>query len=77
MNVLDKNNINIKNYFSEFVKEKSMSELLDYDNKLFDEIKKLENEKQILVTQNYKKFIVATDTINDVRFFQLFRLNRI
>ena len=44
-----------------------MSELLDYDNKLFDEIKKLENEKQILVTQNYKKFIVATDTINDVR----------
>jgi hypothetical protein len=59
-------NLQIKSHFKEFIKDKSIEELIAYDNKLFSEVRNLENEKHILVTQNYKKFVAATETINTV-----------
>ncbi len=63
---LDNQKTDIKAYFNEYIKNKSISELLEQDNKIFSEIKNLENEKHVLVTQNYKKFVCATETINTV-----------
>jgi hypothetical protein len=63
---LNNPNISIKEYFGSFIKTKSVEELIGYDNKLFSEIRNLESEKHILVTQNYKKFVAATETINTV-----------
>ena len=63
---LNNPNLSVKEYFSSFIKKKSVEELIAYDNKLFSEIRNLESEKHILVTQNYKKFVAATETINTV-----------
>lgn len=65
-NPLDNPKLDVKNYFNEYIKNKSISQLLEQDNKVFSEIKALENEKHILVTQNYKRFVSATETINTV-----------
>lgn len=65
---LDNENIDIKNYYSTFIKDKSIEQLLDKDNKIFADIKVLENEKHVMVTQNYKKFVTATETINSIKF---------
>ena len=59
--------INIKDHFKNFIRNKNIEELIAYDNKLFSEVRNLESEKHILVTQNYKKFVAATETINTVR----------
>ena len=64
---LDNPNIEISSFFKEYIKDKSITNLLEQDNKLFSEIKSLENEKHLLVTQNYKKFVSATETINSIR----------
>jgi len=64
---LNNPNISVKEYFNSFIKTKSIEELIAFDNKLFSEIRNLESEKHILVTQNYKKFVAATETINTVR----------
>ncbi len=58
--------LNAKNHFKHFIKNRSIEELIAYDNKLFSEVRNLESEKHILVTQNYKKFVAATETINTV-----------
>ena len=63
---LDKQDINVKDYFKEFIRTKTLDELITSDNKVFAEIRDLENEKHYLVTQNYKKFVTATETINNV-----------
>jgi hypothetical protein len=57
----------IKDYFRQFIRNKNIEELISHDNKLFAEIRNLENEKHILVTQNYKKFVAATETINTIK----------
>ena len=67
MNPLDNQKADIKQYFNEFIKNKSINQLIEQDNKIFSEIKNLENEKHILVTQNYKKFVGATETINTIK----------
>ena len=66
LNPLDNENLKIADYFKSFIKHKSIEELISEDNKLFTEIRNLESEKHILVTQNYKKFVTATETINTV-----------
>jgi hypothetical protein len=68
-NPLDDENLNVKDYFKEFIKKRNIEELISEDNKLFNEVRNLESEKHILVTQNYKKFVSATETINSVRLF--------
>lgn len=66
-NFLDDPKSEIKSLFKLFIKDKSIEQLLEQDNKIFSEIKALENEKHIMVTQNYKKFVTATETINSIK----------
>lgn len=63
---LDHANLNVKEYFKDFIKHRSIEELISFDNKIFSELRNLDSEKHILVTQNYKKFVTATETINTV-----------
>jgi len=76
-NNLDRPETNIKQYFREFIRTKTLEELIASDNRVFAEIRDLENEKHYLVTQNYKKFVTATETINNVKdkIYIYFRLN--
>ena len=64
---LDDPNVNVKEYFRDFIKPKKIDELIAADNKLFSEVRNLESEKHVLVTQNYKKFVSATETINTIK----------
>ena len=64
---LDDPNVNVKEYFRSFIKLKKIDELIAADNKLFSEVRNLESEKHVLVTQNYKKFVSATETINTIK----------
>ena len=64
---LDRKDLNVKEYFTDFIKTKKIDELIAYDNKLFSEVRNLESEKHVLVTQNYKKFVSATETINTIK----------
>lgn len=64
---LDDESLKVKEYFKQFIRNKSIEELIAYDNKIFSEVRNLESEKHVLVTQNYKKFVAATETINTVR----------
>ena len=64
---LDDPNVNVKQFFKDFIKLKKMDELIAEDNKLFSEVRNLESEKHVLVTQNYKKFVSATETINTIK----------
>ena len=61
---LDDPKVNIKEYFKNFIKDKKIDQLIATDNKLFSDVRNLESGKHVLVTQNYKKFISATETIN-------------
>jgi len=64
---LDDPKVNVKEYFKRFIKPKKIDELIAADNKLFSEVRNLESEKHVLVTQNYKKFVSATETINTIK----------
>ena len=64
---LDVPNLNVKEYFKNYIKTKKIEELIATDNKLFSEVRNLESEKHVLVTQNYKKFVSATETINTIK----------
>ena len=64
---LDDPKVNVKEYFKRFIKPKKIDELIAADNKLFSEVRNLESEKHVLVTQNYKKFASATETINTIK----------
>ena len=64
---LDNPDVNVKEYFRNFIKNKKIDELIAADNKLFSEVRNLESEKHVLVTQNYKKFVSATETINTIK----------
>ena len=64
---LDDPKVNVKEYFKRFIKPKKIAELIAADNKLFSEVRNLESEKHVLVTQNYKKFVSATETINTIK----------
>lgn len=74
-NPLNNENLEVKEYFKEFIKKRNIEELIAEDNKLFNEVRNLESEKHILVTQNYKKFVSATETINSVSRIFNNRLN--
>ena len=64
---LDNPDVNVKEYFRNFIKNRKIDELIAADNKLFSEVRNLESEKHVLVTQNYKKFVSATETINTIK----------
>jgi len=64
---LDDPKVNVKEYFKNFIRNKKIDELIAADNKLFSEVRNLESKKHVLVTQNYKKFVSATETINIIK----------
>ena len=64
---LDDPKVDVKEFFRDFIKPKKIDELIAADNKLFSEVRNLESEKHVLVTQNYKKFVSATETINTIK----------
>ena len=46
---------------------------MDIENEIAKETRKLDSEMQTLVSENYNKFISATDTIRKVRFKIVFK----
>lgn len=50
-------------------KEKTLSEIMDFENSVVSETRKLDSEMQTLVSENYNKFISVTDTIRKVTSF--------
>lgn len=50
-----------------YVKEKTLPEIMDIENDIVRETRKLDSEMQTLVSENYNKFISATDTIRKMR----------
>ena len=49
------------------LKAKSLPELVQHSNELSVEIKELDSDMQMLVYENYNKFISTTDTIQDMK----------
>ncbi len=49
------------------LKEKTLTEIMDLENEIVKETKMLDSEMQTLVSENYNKFISATDTIRKMR----------
>lgn len=49
------------------LREKPLHELLSEDKRLVQEIRALDSDMQMLVYENYSKFISATDTIRSMK----------
>jgi hypothetical protein len=49
------------------LKTKTLPELVQHSNELSVEIKELDSDMQMLVYENYNKFISTTDTIQDMK----------
>ena len=52
---------------AQVLKSKSLPELVQRSNELSTEIKELDSDMQMLVYENYNKFISATETIQDMK----------
>ena len=44
-----------------------ISDLVQFENELFDDIKSIDSELQMIIYENYGKFIAATDTIHNMK----------
>lgn len=68
-NPLDLNSTSFEpdKYLSMIIKEKTLPEIMDLETEVIRETKKLDSEMQTLVSENYNKFISATDTIRKMR----------
>ena len=53
-------------YLNRLIKERSLTELMDKEAEMVQNIKSLDSDMQTLVYENYNKFISATDTIRTV-----------
>ncbi|KAI8789689.1 vacuolar protein sorting-associated protein 51 [Biomphalaria glabrata] len=54
-------------YLSKLIQEKSLTDLMDEEQKMVREIRGLDSDMQTLVYENYNKFISATDTIRKMK----------
>ncbi|BFY98177.1 hypothetical protein BsWGS_01215 [Bradybaena similaris] len=54
-------------YLSKLIQERSLTELMDEEQKMVRDIKGLDSDMQTLVYENYNKFISATDTIRKMK----------
>ena len=59
---------NVDKYVSNMLQYKSLEELVQRGNAMVSEIKSLDSDMQMLVYENYNKFISATDTIRKMKF---------
>jgi len=64
---IDANNFNATKYVSSLLQYKSLEELVARGNSMVSEIKSLDSDMQMLVYENYSKFISATDTIQEMK----------
>lgn len=60
---IDGANFDAEQYVTGLLKHKQLSDLIAKSNELSGEIKELDSDMQMLVYENYHKFMVATDTI--------------
>ncbi len=54
-------------YLKNLIKEKNLCDIMDIENEVVKETRILDSEMQTLVSENYNKFISATDTIRKMR----------
>ena len=64
---IDSSQFNSSAYFKQFIKDKSLVEIIEKNNALFTESKQIENDLQTMVYENYSKFIQASDTISSIK----------
>ena len=58
-------------YLGRLIKERSLTELMDKEAEMVQNIRSLDSDMQTLVYENYNKFISATDTIRTVCYSRL------
>ena len=63
---IDSASFNCQAFFKDFVKRHTMVEVIEKNNELFTESKKLDNDQQTLVYANYSKFMKASDTLSEL-----------
>ena len=63
---IDSASFNCQAFFKDFVKEHTLVEVIEKNNVLFTESKKLDNDQQTLVYANYSKFMKASDTLSEL-----------
>ncbi len=51
-------------YFKNFIRDRSLVDVIEKNNELFTESKVLDNDQQTLVYENYSKFMAASDTLS-------------
>lgn len=66
-NNIESPQFNSQAYFKQFIKDRSLIEIIEKNNALFTESKQLENDLQNVVYENYSKFIQASDTISSIK----------
>jgi SMC interacting uncharacterized protein involved in chromosome segregation len=64
---IDSAQFNSDAFFKHFIKDRSISEILEKNNETYTEIRTLDTELQTLVYENYSKFISATDVIKGIK----------
>ena len=64
---IDGSNFNADKYTSHLLQYKSLPELMQRGIAMVSEIKSLDSDMQMLVYENYNKFISATDTIRQMK----------
>lgn len=64
---VDGKHFNADAYVDKLVQETSLKQLIDKEQELVREIQSLDSEMQTLVYENYNKFILATDTIRQMK----------
>lgn len=63
---IDSASFNCQAFFKDFVKRHTLVEVIEKNNELFTESKKLDNDQQTLVYANYSKFMKASDTLSEL-----------
>ena len=64
---IDSSNFSADKYVSSLLQHKSLPELMQRGIAMVSEIKSLDSDMQMLVYENYNKFISATDTIRKMK----------
>lgn len=63
---IDSAAFNCQVYLKEFVRDRTLVQVIEKNNELFTESKALDNDQQTLVYENYSKFMAASDTLSEL-----------
>ena len=74
---IDGGGFNVDKYVSGLLSHKSLPELMQRGIAMVSEIKSLDSDMQMLVYENYNKFISATDTIRQMKQVRFARVSRV